>query len=528
MLKKGCAICLSILLLFNIMACKKERELFVSSDLLEYTLETAVKNDGQRYLMLYEQAKNSNIQTQRKEKIEQAAQILLETGEVIPILNKTNCYLLQDGIENYYVTAMGVSYFQKVKAVEKKIRVCLEGKISTFEPSLAESSLEKSLAANCFSGLCRESEAGEIELELAEAYEVSSDELSYRFVLREGLKWSDGQEITAQDIAYSWNHAIAAGILDGIEYVEKAIAEDEKTVNIILHQPYAYFLRLAAAPELGTVRQYSTYNTIGEYPVSGAYQPVKMEDGVLICEKNNVYWNAKQIDCECLEFFVDLEEDKAFNAFEKGELDLTEIMPVEQRWLACKESKFYSCKENWQIVCLGISWSGNLFSGLSKTQSRRLCNALGLLINRQYIALMTGRQIEMIATDIVEREDGQTDYYSEDIMDNYTMALDLLSMLNWDINEEKRLEQPRELIFGISKHSTSEQQLIVKCLQEDFGFVGIELKIKEYDTEQEAEQWMKEGKLDMVAYCLTSSYGDDLYILKPWVEQDGVSWLQWE
>ena len=40
---------------------------------------------------------------------------------------------------------------------------------------------------------------------LAESWEVSDDELTWTYNIREGVKWSDGQPLTAKDAAYTFN-----------------------------------------------------------------------------------------------------------------------------------------------------------------------------------------------------------------------------------------------------------------------------------------------------------------------------------
>ena len=43
----------------------------------------------------------------------------------------------------------------------------------------------------------------DVNPDLAESYEISDDGLVYTFVLKDGLKWSDGEDLTAEDVKYS-------------------------------------------------------------------------------------------------------------------------------------------------------------------------------------------------------------------------------------------------------------------------------------------------------------------------------------
>lgn len=92
---------------------------------------------------------------------------------------------------------------------------------------------------------------GEVIPNLAKSYTISPDNKVYTVTLRKGLKWSDGKEITADDVVFTWNDILLAGygntsvrdsvIIDGqLPKVEKL---DKYTVRFTTIKPYAPFLR---------------------------------------------------------------------------------------------------------------------------------------------------------------------------------------------------------------------------------------------------------------------------------------------
>lgn len=103
--------------------------------------------------------------------------------------------------------------------------------------------------------------------ELAESYTMSEDGLTYEFILREGLKWSDGQDFKASEIVFSWNRAAseALGADYGFMYdiVEgygtdalNVVADDDaRTVTVKLNNPTPYFIELCAFPAFYPVRE---------------------------------------------------------------------------------------------------------------------------------------------------------------------------------------------------------------------------------------------------------------------------------
>ncbi|HIK19323.1 MAG TPA: ABC transporter substrate-binding protein [Leptolyngbyaceae cyanobacterium M33_DOE_097] len=109
-------------------------------------------------------------------------------------------------------------------------------------------------------GLTNENgETGEIEPALAESWQFSSDNRRITFKLRPGLKWSDGHPLTADDVVFTYrdivsNPKIPTDARDGIYIGEKKqLPEvrklDDLTVEFILPEPFAPFLRATAGPD---------------------------------------------------------------------------------------------------------------------------------------------------------------------------------------------------------------------------------------------------------------------------------------
>ena len=74
-------------------------------------------------------------------------------------------------------------------------------------------------------------ETGEFEPELAESWEMSDDGMVYTFHLREGVKWHDGTDFTADDVKYSVERGIETG--SGIyPSVSEAVVIDPYTIDI--------------------------------------------------------------------------------------------------------------------------------------------------------------------------------------------------------------------------------------------------------------------------------------------------------
>lgn len=88
-------------------------------------------------------------------------------------------------------------------------------------------------------------------LSLAESMEVADDGLSYTFVLREGLKFQNGDPITAEDAKFSFDRYKGANAELIREFVREAEVVDERTIRYNLSEPWPDFLTIFGTPASG-------------------------------------------------------------------------------------------------------------------------------------------------------------------------------------------------------------------------------------------------------------------------------------
>ena len=74
----------------------------------------------------------------------------------------------------------------------------------TIDPALNSSVDGANMIIHAFEGLLKFDKNNDVVAGLAESYEVSDDGITWTFNLRDGLKWSDGSDLTADDFVYSW------------------------------------------------------------------------------------------------------------------------------------------------------------------------------------------------------------------------------------------------------------------------------------------------------------------------------------
>ncbi|MBE9105574.1 ABC transporter substrate-binding protein, partial [Nostoc cf. edaphicum LEGE 07299] len=102
--------------------------------------------------------------------------------------------------------------------------------------------------------------SGKIEPSLAESWEISDDKLRFVFTLRQGLKWSDGKPLTADDVVFTFNdiylnEAIPADARDVLRIGEsralpKVRKIDDQRIEFTTPEPFAPFLGALGLPIL--------------------------------------------------------------------------------------------------------------------------------------------------------------------------------------------------------------------------------------------------------------------------------------
>lgn len=77
---------------------------------------------------------------------------------------------------------------------------------------------------------------------------ISSDGLQVTYILRDGLKWNDGESVRADDVVFTWNAIMNADnqviTRSGYDKIESVVAQDDSTVVITFSEFYAPFLTL--------------------------------------------------------------------------------------------------------------------------------------------------------------------------------------------------------------------------------------------------------------------------------------------
>ncbi|GGH38523.1 ABC transporter substrate-binding protein [Paenibacillus segetis] len=176
---------------------------------------------------------------------------------------------------------------------------------------------------------------GEIIDWLAKSHSISEDGLTYTFVLRDGLKFSNGTEVTAKDAVFSiQRHLDVGGPLAIAAQVASLKDQDDKTFVITLKEPYTPFISELTnfsngiiPDNFGGVSEEEFFkNPIGTGPfVVEKWDPA----GDLTFSKNSNYWQEGKPYIDKLVYKLIEDDSQAINQLKAGEVDAIESLALE-------------------------------------------------------------------------------------------------------------------------------------------------------------------------------------------------------
>ena len=172
-----------------------------------------------------------------------------------------------------------------------------------------------------YSALVQTNANMEVVSDLAESYAISEDALTYTFYLREGAKFSDGTDITPEDVVFSYETAMSNATGLDLSRVE-SVSASENEIAIRLKQPDSTFILTVAS--VGIVPKASYGESFSLNPVSsGPYKLAQYDvDQQFILEANEYYYGDAPGISRVV--FVKMDDaDTRLLAVKSGQVDIT-------------------------------------------------------------------------------------------------------------------------------------------------------------------------------------------------------------
>jgi len=399
-------------------------------------------------------------------------------------------------------------------AGKKILTIQLGPDVESIDPALNSAVDGANYILFAFDNLLKMDKDGKVVPGLAEKYEVSDDQLTWTFHLRDGLKWSDGSALTADDFVYSWQRLVdpsvaapyAQTVLGMVEGYDDAIgrpdadgnttvdpdptklkveAPDEKTLIVHMAKPTPYFDKLAAFVSLSPVKKDvveanpdgwsidpKTYISTGPFKLTG-WEP----GSYLMFEKNENYWDADSIKLDGIKCLLMQDQNATFSAYESGDALMIKDVPTQEITTLKDRSDFH-------IDPILGTYYLDLNTTLDEFKDPKVREALSLALDRKYISETITAGTYTPASGFVS--EGVTDWNGTAWQDNIT---DKSAYINID-EHAGNLAKAKELLkeagyengVGLpemvySTNDASYHKKIAEYLQQAWGELGLKVQV---------------------------------------------------
>ncbi len=234
---------------------------------------------------------------------------------------------------------------------KKVISVHIADNPEQMDPTRNSYARSSRVLQNLFTGLYKLDSEGKTYIPaMAEGVEVSEDGMTYTFTLKEGLKWSDGSDLTAYDFEFSWIHALHPEsrcasdlwiIKNGQAYNRSECTAEEvgvkaldaRTFQVELETLTPWLINLTATTSFMPIKK----DLVEAKEAAGEFWTADVENYVsngpfyldqylslnrLVLKKNPYYYDADKVKIDEVNFVIIADDTSALQAYENGELNI--------------------------------------------------------------------------------------------------------------------------------------------------------------------------------------------------------------
>ncbi len=439
-------------------------------DLTSLGYETKVENGtwAETYDVLISTIKSCTDNEKRYTMMHMAEDMLMDTGCIVPLYYYTDLYMIDESGEGFFSNPLGYKYFMGTTIEGKDtIDVCLASEPNSLDPALNSAVDGATMLAHLFSGLAKWSQDADgklvivpdLAVELPEGVVNEDGTVTYTYTLKDGLKWSNGEDLTAEDFVYSWNRAASAAlgadygymfevvkgyadVAGGVEGAALAVeAVDAQTLTVTLSNAISYWNELLAFPTYFPVHEATVANEAwatdpSTYVCNGPYTMTGWEhNSVITLTKNESYYGAADVTMNTIKCHLSDDANNMLTNFKNGtwllidDVPTNEIADLKANYanefvVAGQIGTYYVC---WNINEKILPADSTLTGVEAEKAQAEIRKAIGLLFDRNYLIDEIAQGGQVPASSFVAmgmtNPDGsqfyQTSNSTEDAFDGY-------------------------------------------------------------------------------------------------------------
>jgi len=323
---------------------------------LGYDIKVEDGTWAETYDVLISTVKSCTDNETRYELMHIAEDMLMDTGCIVPLYFYTDLYMVDDSVEGFFSIPLGYKFFSNttVNGSGDTISICLSSEPDTLDPALNSAVDGATMCANMFAGLAKweQDENGVLSIvadcaeELTEGVANDDGTVTYTYTLKDGLKWSNGDALTAADFAFAWKRAASSELGADYGYMFDVVkgypdnlaveAIDEKTLTVTLNNAVAYWNELMAFPcyfpvHEATVASEAWATDPSTYVCNGAYKMTAWEhDSVITLTKNENYHAVDSVIMNEVKCFLSDDQNNMLTNFENGSWQFIDDVPTNE------------------------------------------------------------------------------------------------------------------------------------------------------------------------------------------------------
>ncbi|WP_026654630.1 MULTISPECIES: peptide ABC transporter substrate-binding protein [Butyrivibrio] len=465
------------------------------------------------------------------------------------------------------------------------INVCIGSEPQSLDPAINSTVDGATVISHLFSGLAKwgADANGKAELQpdciegFTEGVKNDDGTVTYTYKLRDGLKWSDGKDLTAGDFVYSWNRAAGTELAADYCYMFDVIvgydemwadnakgdeklkveAPDDKTIVVTLKNDVPYWNELLAFPAYMPVREDVVSNESWAAEPSGyiCNGPYTISDwqhnSVIKVTKRDDFVDAADITINEINFYLSDDQNNMLANFENGSWEFIDDVPTNEI-PNLKENYPTEFKVEGQLGTYFICWNINKnllpksskLTGVEKIRAEEeIRNAFALLIDRNYIVndVAKGGQVpasSFVAMGLTDADGSQfyenagpdpsyVGYYDvkEDAYEaNWEKALTTLKKYyTFDEATQKFTDVPTIMYL----YNTSEgHKAIAEAVQSTLAGIGITMNLENQEFATCVET-RKKGDYYVARHGWLGDYNDPISFLDMWTSGSGNNDVQY-
>ncbi|HWP21217.1 MAG TPA: ABC transporter substrate-binding protein [Candidatus Cryosericum sp.] len=516
--------------------------------------------DWAPYDALIAQIKTTTDFAERVTLMHQAEDMLMATGAVCPIYHYNDLFMQKAAVEGIYSNAYGFKFFQyATNGDSDTLSVNISSEPENLDPALNTTVDGCILALLQFGGLYSDSANGMVANFADGMPTISEDGMTYTIKVKDGLKWSDGSDLTAADFEYAWRRAAGTETAAEYSYMFSAIdgypdnlnvTVDGNTITVVLGAPCAYFLDLLAFPTYFPLKQSAVEGAEGYKDASGAIVAPNAwcrEAGFVSCgaftltewnhessmvfTKNPYYWDAANVKLNTIKFMLSADDVAIFAAYNAGDVDFIDTVPTDEIKNLKSNPEFHIIDNlGTYYVCFNVN--SDLYDGMTVDQAAGLRKAIASAIDRQYIVDTVAQCEQKVATSWVgygvkdgngglfkdgaawTYPNGTDGYYNDADIDS---ALQILTDAGFEIVDGK-LATPIEVEYLINESTT--HQGVAECVQQDLAAIGITITIHTVDWATFVNE-RQAGNFDVCRHGWLCDFNDPINMLELFTSTSG-------